>query len=370
MTEERPEIALDLRAAARHLVENPVVLDEREPSMFRLIRRHCQQLDRWFTQRFGYRLQQSADTARLFKSTVVASQRPLRTVGSQSHAFSQREYTMLALALASVVAGPNVVSLRDLIHEIRAAAVDAGTVLGDSPSERRALVTVLKWMIDWGLVSEMHESVDSYASDGSADAVLKVRPDRVSMVPLPVLSRSETPAQLLDRSYQRPSPRTWMRSMLLEEPVVYRTDLSESEWSELRRRLGAETDIFEEMFGLRIEARAEGVAAIDPDNGLTDSRFPATGTVPQAALLLIDRLVDLDENPLGYDTVVEQVAELAREHRRHWSKVADDPKQLTDKAVELLFEHRLAERADDGIRLLPAAWRYGADVRIEQMSLL
>lgn len=370
MTEERPEIALDLRAAARHLVENPVVLAEQEPSMFRLIRRHGQRLDQWFTQRFGYRLQQNADTARLLKSTFVASHRPLRTVGDQSRAFSQREYTMLALALASVVAGPNVISLRDLIHRIRAAAGDAGTVLSESPSERRALVTALKWMIGRGLLSEMHERVDSYASDGSADAVLKVRPDRVALLPLPVLSRSETTEQLLDRAAQGHSPRARMRSMLLEEPVVYRSDLSEDEWSELRRRLGDEAGIFDEMFGLRIEARAEGVAAIDPDNGLTDSRFPAAGTVGQAALLLIDRLVDQDQNPVGSSKVVDVVIDLVRDHRRHWSQVADDPERLANEAVELLVKHRLAERSLDELLLLPAAWRYGADVRVEQMSLL
>ncbi len=370
MTEDRPEIALDLRAAARHLAEHPIVLAEHEPDMFRLIRRHGPQLDRWFTQRFGYRLQITADTARLFKSAVVAKRRPLRTASSSGRPFSQREYTMLALALAAVAAGPDVISLRDLIHDIRSAAIDAGTALSEDPSDRRALVTALKWMIGCGLVSEMHERVDSYASDGKADAVLKVRPDRVALLPLPVLSRSETAQQVLDRSDQRQSPRAWMRSMLLEEPVVYRSDLVESEWAELRRRLGEETDIFDEMFGLRIEARAEGVAAIDPDGGLTDSRFPTGGTVAQAALLLIDRLVDLDCNPVEHATAVDLVAGLTREHRRHWSKSADDPERLTATVFELLFEHRLAEPSGDGIRLLSAAWRYSVEVRIEQMSLL
>ena len=161
--------------------------------------------------------------------------------------------------------------------------------------------------------------------------------------------------------------------MLLEEPVVYRRDLADAEWSELRRRLGVEADIFYEMFGLSIEARAEGLAAIDPDGGLTDSRFPATGTVGQAALLLIDRLVAADRNPVPRADAVAEVAALKELHRvrsRHWGRQADDPERLTDAVLELLCDHRLAEVSGDEIELLPAAWRYAVEVRVEQGSLL
>ena len=371
--EPRPEIALDLRGAARHLVEHPIVAAEQDPEMFRLIRRHEPQLDRWFTQRFGYRLQVGADTARLFKSSMVATRRPLRTVGATRRPFSQREYTMLALALAAVAAGPDTISLRDLIEEIRSAAAEAGVALSEEPSDRRALVTALRWMIACGAATEMHAHIDSYASDGSADAVLRVRPDRVALLALPVLARAETPEQLLDRSEQRTASRPWMRSLLLEEPVVYRSDLTDSEWAELRRRLGEETRIFNEMFGLSIEARAEGLAAIDPENGLTDSRFPAGGTVGQAALLLIDRLVAAERNPVERSAAVAAVAELAEVHRvqsRHWAQVADDHERLTDDVFELLQDHRLVHVSGESVELLPAAWRYAVEVRIEQGSLL
>ena len=368
-----PETALDLRAAARHLVEHPMVAAEQNPEMFRLVRRHESQLDRWFTQRFGYRLQVSADTARLFKSSVVASRRPLRTATASARPFSQRECTMLALALAAVVAGPETISLRDLVKEIRSAAADAAVALNDTPADRRALVTALRWMISWGAATEIHARVDSYASDETADAVLRVRPDRVAMLPLPALARAETPEHLLDRSHQRRASRPWMRSMLLEEPVVYRSDLTEHEWSELRRRLGDEREIFNEMFGLSIEARAEGLAAIDPDGGLTDSRFPAGGTVGQAALLLIDQLVAADRNPVERSTAITAVTDLAKVHRaqsRHWGQLAEDPERLTDDILELLCHHRLAAVVGEGVELLPAAWRYAVEVRVEQGSLL
>ena len=373
-----PHRQLDLRAAARHLVTHPLVLAERDPDTFGLIRRHEQTLDRWFTQRFGYRLQVTADTARLFKSTVVARRRPLGTASSQSRPFSVREYTLLSLALAAVAAGPSVISLRDLLGEVRSAATDADVTVTDEPADRRALVTALRWMIRHGVAIEMHDRVERYAADGAADAVLRIRPDRVALLPLPVLARSEAVDEVLDRPDRGLSSRAWMRSFLLEEPVLYRTDLAEDEWAELRRRLGEESAIFEEMFGLNIEARAEGVMAIDPEDRLTDSRFPRSGTVGHAALLLIDRLVEADRSPLSRGEFVDTLAVLAAEHRRYWSKLAEDPDRLADEILELLGDHRLAETDGDVVRLLPAAWRYGVAVEadegggtgVEQASLL
>lgn len=366
-----PRRELDLRAAARHLAVHPLVLSESDPGTFRLIRRYEHELDRWFTQRFGYRLEVTADTARLFKSTVVVQRRALRTAADPGRPFSAREYTMLALALAAVAAGPSVISLRDLLHEIRSAATEAGVTVTEATSDRRALVAALKWMIRHGAASEAHDRIDRYATDSEADAVLRIRPDRVALLPLPALARSETVEDLLDRSeLRRSSSRAWMRSALLEEPVLYRSDLTDDEWTELRRRLGEESDIFDEMFGLRLEARAEGVAAIDPDDGMTDSRFPRSGTVAHAALLLINRLTAGGSTSVARCEVVENVAWLAGEHGRYWSQLADDPEGLTDAALELLRDHRLTDTRGETVWLLPAAWRYTADVRIEQGSLL
>ena len=278
---------------------------------------------------------------------------------------------MLALALAAVAAGPSVISLHDLLHEIRSAATEAEVAVTEAASDRRALVTALKWMIRHGAASETHDRVDRYATDSEADAMLQVRPDRVALLPLPSLARSETVDDLLDRSEPRQmSSRLWMRSALLEEPVLYRSDLTDDEWTELRRRLGEESRIFDETFGLELEARAEGLAAIDPQDSMTDSRFPRSGTVAHAALLVIDRLTASGSTSVARSEVVEIAAALTGDHRRYWSQLADDPERLTDAVLELLQDHRLTDTRGETVRLLPAAWRYTADVRIEQGSLL
>jgi hypothetical protein len=63
----------------------------------------------------------------------------------------------------------------------------------------------------------------------------------------------------------------------VEDPVVYREDLTDGEWAELRRRLGEEERFLEEMFGLELEVRAEGVAA--------RARDPQGGHGPLAAMV-------------------------------------------------------------------------------------
>lgn len=363
-------LAVELREAARCLAARPLIAAELFGDEFMLIRRHQRQLDQWFTQRFGYRLQVTADTARLFKTTATVRNRPLRTATVQPRPFSHAEYLMLTLVLAAVVSGPNVISLRDLIGELRGAAAEAGVEMAAEPSDRRALVTALRWMIAHGLAAELHERIDEYAHDAEADAVLAIRPDRVAMLPLPVLARAESAEQLLARSNAGSSARSWMRARILEEPVVYRSDFDADEWSELRRRLGEEVGFFDEMFGLRIEARAEGVMAVDPDGDLSDVRFPQTGTVGHAALLLADHLAQRGEVSLRRDALVGLVAAFAVEHRSYWSRKADNPDRLTDEALALLADHRLVEVDGDEVVVLPAAARYVLDVSHAEATML
>jgi uncharacterized protein (TIGR02678 family) len=340
-SDHHPHAALELRTCARHLVQRPLTCKEHGPDLFRLIRRHEAELDRWFTQRLGYRLHVNADTARLFKDGFVPERRPLVT--ATPRAFHPLEYVLLALVLAATVAGPAVVSLRDLVERVRSAAVEAGITLEDSPTTRRAVVAVLQWMIDVGLASELHERVEAYAGDESADAVLKIRPDRIALLPLPALAGASSAGELLARAERRSAMRQWMRCRLVEEPVLYRADVSDAEWSELRRRLGEEERLLDEMFGFVLEARAEGVAAIDPSGTLAQRRFPSGGTLGHAALLLIAKLHEQAAASFDWEDIVRGVGELAEAHRRRWAgDLVDAPERLARQVTELLVDMRLA----------------------------
>ena len=356
--------AAELRTVARLLAAQPLLAAEDDPDAFGMIRRHEQQLDRWFTQRFGYRLQLTADTVRLYKTTTVADRRPLRTATAQPRPLSIREYTMLALLLAAISSGPAVVSLRDLLQDVRSAATDAEVAINGEAADRRALVTALRWLIARGIAAELHDRVERYSTDAEADAVLAVRPDRAALLPLPALARADTAQELQERTERSTATRRWLRATLLEEPVLYRADLSDDEWSELRRRLGDESEVFEEMFGASLEARAEGVAVIDPDDELTDSRFPTGGTRGHAALLLLGRFTRAERTVMPEAEFVAEVAALASERRRYWSQLADSPETLAREILDLLEDHRLAEVSNGTFRLLPAAWRYQAAVYV------
>ena len=354
-----PQGAIERRHAARHLLVHPLTCAEFDRDIFALIRRHGQELDRWFTQRLGYRLHIDTDTARLFKSGVVPEHRPLRT--TTGRALQPRECVLLALALASTAAGPAVISLRDLVNEIRSAAAEADIDLVGDATERRAIVSVLRWMIANGLAAELHDRVDAYAEDSNADAVLRMRPDRIALLPLPALVGAADAEALLDRAERRSPLRQWMRGRLVEDPVLYREDLDDNEWTELRRRLGEEGRILAEMFDLALESRAEGVAAIDRDGELTDRRFPTTGTEGHAALLLIAELGQTDHQPTPLARVNDMVAELAHTHAKRWSNdLVTAPERLARQVVALLCELRLAhvDEATSMLRLLPAAARF------------
>lgn len=390
-----PQTGPERKLAARHLVQHPLTCKEHDPDLFRLIRRHEADLDRWFTQRLGYRLHVDADSARLFKTTVVPDRRPLRTAAGRP--LGQLEHVLLALVLASTAAGPAVISLRDLVDQVRSAAAEADIELGDRPSDRRALVAALQWMIAQGLATELHARVDAYAGDEGADAVLRVRPDRISLVPLPALVAAGSTGELLARAERRSATRQWMRCRLVEDPVLYREDLTDAEWGELRRRLGDEERLLEEMFGLVLEGRSEGVAAVDPAGTLSDQRFPAGGTVGHAALLLVEALRAGDEGAgdvaVAWSEVRGLVAGLADRHRRRWANdLVESPERLTRQVVALLVDLRLARldrpeavargsddvAADHGttagddadlegpvLRLLPAAGRFLAQVSVD-----
>lgn len=342
LSDHRPQTALELRMCARHLVQQPLTCKEHDAEIFRMVRRHEGELDRWFTQRLGYRLHVNADTARLFKDGFIPQRRPLLTATLRP--FHQLEYVLLALILGATVAGPDVVSLRDLVERVRSAAIEAGVALEDSPTARRAFVSVLQWMIGRGLACELHEHVEAYAGDESADAVLKIRADRIALLPLPALAGAEKAHELLARAERRSASRQWMRCRLVEEPVLYRSDLSDAEWSELRRRLGEEERLLDEMFALVLEARAEGVAAIDPSGTLAERRFPTGGTLGHAVLLLIGRLRGEQKRSWHWDDIVCAIGELAETHRRRWAgDLVDAPERLARRVTDLMVDLRLAE---------------------------
>jgi uncharacterized protein (TIGR02678 family) len=356
-----PQRPAERTAAARALLADPWRPAEADPSLFLVIRRYAEVLDRWFTQRLGYRLVVNADTARLTKSGHVPPDRPLRT--HSGRAFTGREHVALALVLAATAAGPDRISLRDLVLQVRSAAADAEITLDGGSAERRSLVTALRWLVERGVVRELDRSVAGYEIDRDADALLEIRNDRLTMLHTPALVGAESAEELMERSSES-TGRAALRRRLAEDPVLYAEDIPAEEWAELRRRTGEEIRYLDEMFGLLIEVRAEGITAIDVDGGLSDVVFPRSGTTAHVALLLLAVLADRHRDGADPAALDRETAQLVERYGRFWRKDAvADPAGLRRDAVELLASMGLVAVDPAGfVRPRPAAARFAPEV--------
>jgi uncharacterized protein (TIGR02678 family) len=290
-------LAAERRTAARLLLAHPLVTSSGPHSdAFPLIRRHADWLAHRFQQVFGYRLLVEASYARLFKAGLGTGSGHRLERPSTGTPFSPRTYAYLALALSVLVTAPEQLLLSQLVADLRAAAVDAGIEIADTgrQAERRTLAAALRQLVDWGVLTETDGQVAAVAEERGGEALLTVDREIARVVVAGPLAQSRDGADLVRRAADPGfgGPRTYVRRRLVETPVVHLDDLTDTEREWLRTRQRREAQAFSELLGLEAEIRAEGIALVDTEDELTDLHLPGTGTVAQAALLLLERLVD------------------------------------------------------------------------------
>jgi uncharacterized protein (TIGR02678 family) len=376
MTDFAEDLAAERRAAARLLLAEPLVTAGTHPDEFPLVRRHADELARQFSQLLGYRLTVESGFARLHKAGLGrdCGRRLERGSGAP---FTPRTYAYLALTLAVLVTAPEQLLLSEVVSRTRAAAAEAGIDLAEPNRaiERRAMVAALKQLMAWQVLAEDEGSVDSYAGDDEADALLTIdREIARHMVSGPV-GRAATPAELIDvaAGSDDTGPRHYVRRRLVETPVVYLDDLTEEQRDWLRRNQRREQRTLGDFLGLDAEIRAEGVALIDPQRELGDIDFPGTGTISWAALLLVAQLVGrlapdgaATRVPIPDGLVDQLLGELIDEHRSAWAQqFTSAPAVLRDEVLDLLARLRLitpAAEPGSGWMLTAAAARYAPEV--------
>ncbi|WP_368666560.1 DUF2398 family protein, partial [Kitasatospora sp. MBT63] len=307
---DEPAVAVERRTAARLLLAQPLVTGGGPHAAgFPLIRRHADWLAERFEQVLGYRLTVAGWYARLQKAPLPGRALP---------GFEPATYACLVLALGALADG----RAPDLEHP-------------------RAL-DVLK---DWQVVGH----------------------DPHGLVVDRELAAALAPAAPLAAA----GPELAVRRLLVETPVVLLDELRPAEREWLLRRRGAEAVLFADFLGLQTEARAEGVALIDPAGELTDLALPGTGTLAQAALLLVQALVE-ELRPLPEDTAPPAVlipdalidgalGDVTDDHglRAGWSPeyLADRPAFRRD-VLDLLARMRLIVPAGRAWLLRAPAARY------------
>ncbi|MEG8180925.1 TIGR02678 family protein [Nocardia terpenica] len=270
-----------------------------------LIRRWATELREDLAELFGYRLEVTETTARLFPVLDrLDAGRPARTPAER--VFDRRRYAYLSLALAALGRAGDQITLSELADQVAAYAtrVDGLELSTDRAADRDAFVDAVAWLAARGALALADGDAGGWAADPEAGEALYdidrsvvfalFRPPRVLQHLHSVrglLADESDSAAPGSGAQTRAAAARRVRRALVELPVVYAEELPTDERTLLgTERLVAEVEL---LTGLRAERRAEGVALIDSSGRFTDVRFPGTGTLAQVALLLVGEIADL-----------------------------------------------------------------------------
>jgi uncharacterized protein (TIGR02678 family) len=402
MTVLADELSRGRAEAVRTLLARPLLHQAADPQAFALVAQHRAWLVPWFDETCGWRLHVDVrdGVARLHKRTdrpdpSRPAVRPRRSRSAQ-RPFDRRRYQLLCLICADLVRRPaTTISLlaAELESVTRADPALHTFEPAERQTERRAFVDALRLLAGWGVLRTSGGDVTEFVDDPDANAIVEVDQSRLHQLltsaaaPSTVaddLAEGDDPAALLAREPRYGSAvvddpdaddqqrNRWRRHSLarrlLDDPVVHVDELAEGQRDYLTSQAGRQwlrTRVADAGFVL--EERAEGWAAIDPDALATDRVFPAPGdNAKQAALLLLDRLVEHDEageRRLVARTVGDLEAYVVGLLGRYggWARQAregDGPARLTAAAIRVLAEMGLVAVEGQMVTPRPMLARY------------
>jgi uncharacterized protein (TIGR02678 family) len=340
-------------AAARALLDCPILAAAEHGEDLALVRRHQAALKSTFATLLGYTLVLDSSFARLAKSPVTmdAPARPARR--ADGRALTPVVYTYLSLLCAALLSphtGEQIL-ISALIEQVQADAASINIAIIDTLEERRALVAALGQLIEWGVISETDGTTAGWG-ERRDEVLLTVHRPLLPQLLARRLADAISPADVLTAPVTT-EPRKSLRRKLIENPLVRREYLTEAERDVLSRERTEQARLLAEHFGLVLEVRAEGALTYDPDTatGGSDLTFPGRGTVAWATLLLCGELSDRLEPEAGSivmlpdgtaaagvfapQELVEQVlAELADKYGKAWgSSYVESPSRLLAEVI-------------------------------------
>lgn len=375
-TVERQSLA-ERRDGMRALLGRPLLLPE-HPA-YPLVRRHVAWLSDWLSRHPRWNLTLKPEYARLRKTPghLGDSTRPARDPKS-GLGFTRRRYVLWCLLLASVERGERQTTLGRLVEGLSSELVGTGfpALELESRDDRRDLVHVVRLLVDLGALRRLVGDEGGFVDDRARDVLYNVHHPVLA-----ALLDVRTPPSLVGEGEDRivaisrePAPdtegtrnlalRTLLYRRLLDDPVLYYSDLSD----EARAYFAKQRPFIVREIGLATglveEARAEGIALVDPDGDLSDIAMPEEGTDGHLALLLAEWLAR-SEGPVGVAAVEARVRALADEHQAHWRKESRSPgadHALATQALDRLSALGLLRRSEGGIEALPALARFRARI--------
>jgi len=360
-----------------------------------LVRRHAQYLREWLNRETGWVLHVERECARLFKRPATLDD---GTRGLPE--FDSYRYTLLCLACAVLERADSQITLAELGRRLLEGAVDPelaaqGFICSLEPvRERRALVYVCRYLLEVGVLVLVAGDDEAYI-DRSGDALYDVHRRVLALLPcgsrgpswiaatqpelkfegrLRALVAEHTPETDEGR---RTAARHQLARQLLDDPVVYRDDLTDFEREYLASQRGPLVARLAEVLGLKGELRSEGMALIDPEGELTDVHIPDVGTDAHATLLIAEHLAEKARSEVTLVSMPELAAFLrsaADRYRKYWRKETREPGAegpLADMAVARLEALKLLRRVDGGVQPREALFRYaiGTAEHLEQTEV-
>lgn len=367
--------AFERQQAARALLATPIITAARQPELLHLIRRHAAGLKSDFATQAGYHLVVESSFARLVKGPLPDTS-PARALArpSTGAALTPTGYANLALVCATLFA-PGVgeqILISTLVEQVRSDAATAGIELTDGLADRRHLVAAVLILIEWGVLAQQDGSVSAWGERRQDEALLTINRALLPHLLAQPLYVHDEPRELWQRA-EIPVLRR-LRRRLIEDPLLPREDLDDEERDRLSRERTELTRQVDDLAGLVLEVRAEGALAYDPRGGLSDVEFPGTGTVKQAALLLLDEFAGkgrpgdmvlradgrrIAGTFVAWADVDAALTSLSERFRAAWSTgYVENPDTLRDEVVALLAGLNLVDPLPDGLLLRAAAARY------------
>jgi uncharacterized protein (TIGR02678 family) len=367
----------DLQLAARKLLMDQVATAatcSREE--FAAIRRHRDDLVKWFRDQMGYHLVVGNDFARLHKAPLdpLDATQPARN--RNQNPFDRRRYALLALVLAVLDLGEEQVTISHLAEGVIEVCQVEELEVPDFQERavRLAFVDAVRFLVDLGALVEV-DGEDRQFIDEEGDVLYDVSRRVVSELLRQGWSGQGAPSGAGGLDYPdtpeglgRRIRHTLMRR-LAEEPVLYYDSLSEDEAEYLRGQRRALRRELLTVLGLYMEIRREGLLCLDPANELSDERFPGNSSEAHAAILLADELglaiggVEGDTDRLFEGEELLAITQrLLERYGRYWSRVYREdeqgPQLLFERALDILVRFQMVRRVGGGVRAMPTLARY------------
>lgn len=344
------EHAAERRRAVRRLLGRPLLCAGGEGQEdFALVRRHAEWLREFFSRHLGWTLDVDSELVRLRKlpADLDDGTRPALDAATEAP-FSRRRYVLFCLALCALERAERQTTLGRLAEEVvreaqDPALVEAGILFDlKSHDQRRDLVQVVRLLMSLRVLVRVQGDEQQYLSE-RGDVLYDVQRPALMVVlnvrqPPSLISDPDFSARLAALALElRPDTeearnralRVGLLRRLIDDPVVYFSDLTEDERAYLAYQRGSMLKVLEEATGLHAEIRAEGIAMCDERGDLTDLGLPEEGTRGHLVLLVAEylagRLRTQGELPIPILELELHIEQLMAQHKSHWSKEATQP---------------------------------------------